>query len=733
MINKGEDKMLDLLLGAIVSLGVSGIQNVLVLEGERILKKLKESHKWKRLICGTGEFFVKNSQEADSFYEDLKLVLSKENLSKIAKSLKDEDGYNLKNKLQNSFMQLMSKYEIPYEVAELYTTRIMYVILEELREIDSEKYERYFLREWKDEQGKLNLKLQDRIDKTFNDLATYNREQVAVTSSGELDISLRRSTYCPSIGIAFFSIDDESFQDKFDDLRYDELIFIRGRSREETIFCVINELWRLNDRRPIYIVNDLPSWEKLQSMGGQDNIYIPWFYAEEIVAIGNNSNIFVIDEDNPLFGKKVLELRPRTRKTLLKCLEEAGLGYSEAYSLLSDTHGLYSQIKKKIFKGEYLRKPVWMIGISERAQKTCLLIGGWEENEGDKLVIETLYEDSYDKFIEEVLPYAKGEDPLIYRIESKGSFSYRLVSNENIWSYLTVSTDEKIWGLFVTILFEVLNEAENLFTYDYKERILAQIKGEKLFWSETIRRGMLKTLLIKGVYQADEETEKFLNNLVRDILEPVRTEQQWLYISKFWKELCEISPISVIHKIENEWNENTGLLSLFQNQSQDFLFGGNSYIDILWGIEQLLSQKDFFWPAFRWLLKLDSKKYDYKSNNPKDIFKKIFCTWMNCSPLETSEEKIKAAEVAFEWDYDNAWNHLISALDSSTKSIWGGLSVPKYREHCNFRSTTIYEMQNTQNGYLELLLKHMDFLVERWKKLLELSSNLTDEFRRKFF
>ena len=80
----------------------------------------------------------------------------------------------------------------------------------------------------------------------------------------------------------------------------------------------------------------------------------------------------------------------------------------------------------------------------------------------------------------------------------------------------------------------------------------------------------------------------------------------------------KISPVAVIKRIENEWDENTGLLSLFQDQSNDFIFERNSYIDILWGIEQFIAQKEFFWSAFRWILKLDSQQFEYKSNSPKD-------------------------------------------------------------------------------------------------------------------
>ena len=114
------------------------------------------------------------------------------------------------------------------------------------------------------------------------------------TKSGQMDIELRRSTCDPSIGIEYFIVDDERFQDKFEDQRYEEIIYVRGRNREETIYCVLNELWKLNDKRPVYVVKSLESWDKLRDLGYSGNVYIPWFYADEIVAIENNTNIFVI-------------------------------------------------------------------------------------------------------------------------------------------------------------------------------------------------------------------------------------------------------------------------------------------------------------------------------------------------------------------------------------------------------------------------------------------------------
>ena len=91
--------MLEQLCAAIVSLGSSEAQNLLTSVGENVGKKFKESYVWKKLLVDTGEFFIKNEQEEKLFFNDLELVLSKENLSEIAKNLKAEEGYVLKQKL----------------------------------------------------------------------------------------------------------------------------------------------------------------------------------------------------------------------------------------------------------------------------------------------------------------------------------------------------------------------------------------------------------------------------------------------------------------------------------------------------------------------------------------------------------------------------------------------------------------------------------------------------------
>ena len=233
--------MIEGVLGVIASLGSAAAQNVFLSIGEQAVKKFKKSRDWKKLVVESGDFFIQDDQKESDFFDDLLLFLSKDNLSEIAKNSESADGYVLKDKLFKSFSKLMNKYEIPYEIAESYITRIIYVILEGLKSINPQKYQEYFLQDWRDDDKNSMLELRQRIDKITNELERYNREKLEISTSGEVDVNLRKSTISPSIGIDFFVNDDENFQNKIKDMRYEELIFVRGRSREETIYCVLNE------------------------------------------------------------------------------------------------------------------------------------------------------------------------------------------------------------------------------------------------------------------------------------------------------------------------------------------------------------------------------------------------------------------------------------------------------------------------------------------------------------
>ena len=140
--------------------------------------------------------------------------------------------------------------------------------------------------------------------------------------------------------------------------------------------------------------------------------------------------------------------------------------------------------------------------------------------------------------------------------------------------------------------------------------------------------------------------------------------QDWGYLSQYFELLCEASPGVAIDRLEKEEQCDTGLISLFTAEGSDVLFVGHCYTHILWGLEQLLSYKEYAVQVV-WILLKISEKVDSCStvNTPRNVVSKVFCTWYNVTPLSI-DEKIEFAASAIE-KYPYFWNILYGEVDHS--------------------------------------------------------------------
>lgn len=713
-------------------LAFSEIADLVVNAVGRAVNETKSAREWKKIFINTGKFFCDYEKNAERIFDDLAIALSSENMKAFAEELKSENGYELKEKIFAYIHRILIQYDIPEDVALSYAAGISSAILNEIKIVKPEIYDRYFQKDWREEDRAYLESLSQKIEKINTALAMFKERQMKVFSANDKDIELKRKTYNPRIGIDFFEIDDEAFKSAFAEQLHNNKICVKGRFVEETLYCILNEIWKNQDTRAVFVVQSEEDWTRLGQIAQSDNIYIPNFIADEIVPIENNTNIFIYTEDIPAFSNELIELRPRTYATISNCLVRAGMDLNDANTLVAETHGLYVAMKKKLFNGQLLKQPEWLTKLAVKIQKTCLLLGQWTECEGDITVVETLSGIPYDEFVEELTKYSKGEDPFIHIVNRRGSKSYYLSSVENTWEYLQVSVTEDVWKTFADLFLDVLNEHEKIFTYGQKELLMAQFTGERLFWSSTIRKGMLKTLLIKAGYKKHEECQKYLDSIIENILSYVDTPGKWKYISEFFIELCEIAPKVILKRLYAELDNSTGLISLFENQDSDFIMGKNHYISILFGVDEFLLQKKYAQDAFIWLMKLDDKGLKYESNCPGDAFAKVLCTWHNFSVFRTSTEKIRLAEMAFEYN-NNTWNVIYKSLPGNQRTIMGTLHAPKYRECVQDGPVTRETLNNTVVGYINILLKHMDFRPERWEKLIKYSEDVDKSIRNKIF
>ena len=699
-----------------------------------VAERIKNARSMKDLFIETGRFLIdyEPSVDQEQFSDDLATVLSKDNMIKLANELNNDSGYTFKERLLSAMNKLMNDYEIPHEVSVFYTKGILKLISEQLSEIAPEKYDRYFQKDWRDEQKRELESISQKIDKISSELQIYKSNSLEIYSADQLDLQLRHQIFNLKMGIDFFDIDDDRFKEEFNRQKYNDVIYVRARCREEAIYCIINELWQCGEKRAIFIVKNKKDWDNLFQMHKNNNIYIPWFYADEIDVIQNNTNIFIYTDETPSFSQNEILLRPRMYHTINSALVRAGMKINNANSLVYETHGLYIPMKKKIYKGQYLKRPEWMEKLPEKVKLTGLLIGQWTDAEGDREIIQELSGMEYNEFIEQISKFSAGEDPFIYIVKQRNSRSYYLASVENTWEYLDISVDNPMWKRFRELFIEVLNESEKLFVYTTQERIVAQIKGEKLFWSSNIRNGMMRSLIMKAYYKNDTEFQSVLDLLIDEVLKYVKCKEQWRYLSNFFTGLCEIAPQIVLERLLKELEDPTGLLDLFEEQTSDYFWGRNDYTDILLGAEEFLVQKEYASKGFEWILKIDNMSYKYTGNLLKDVIGKVLCVWCNFSVFQSTEEKEYAAQMALRYT-KNAWDYVYNALPSEGVSICGEIYRPKYRNSVELKDVTISQERATIEKYVSLLVRNADYDLDRWEKLLKIAYKLSENIRNNLF
>lgn len=120
-------------------------------------------------------------------------------------------------------------------------------------------------------------------------------------------------------------------------------------------------------------------------------------------------------------------------------------------------------------------------------------------------------------------------------------------------------------------------ESEPIFDYPFEKHFEASIYAEKPEWSPTLKKGMIRTLIMRAYYRGHEENQKQIDNIVSRVLDTITSKERWGYISQYLTDLCEASPESVLRKLEDELKQPQGLLELFEANDGDFMTSRHYY------------------------------------------------------------------------------------------------------------------------------------------------------------
>lgn len=169
--------MIEALLGELAS---AGSTEIVLAAAEHLAGKIKSGYDIKKLFVETGEFFINYEPQAEQLFQDMELVLSKENMIKLANEIKRDSGYTLKSRLINLLISLMDRYDVSREQKTYYANSILYVILEQLPEVARQQYDRYFQSEWREEQEKALLEIKQKIEEVNTEITLYKNKSISI-------------------------------------------------------------------------------------------------------------------------------------------------------------------------------------------------------------------------------------------------------------------------------------------------------------------------------------------------------------------------------------------------------------------------------------------------------------------------------------------------------------------------------------------------------------------------
>ena len=340
---------------------------------------------------------------------------------------------------------------------------------------------------------------------------------------------------------------------------------------------------------------------------------------------------------------------------------------------------MYIPLRKKLFNvAEHDNQLEWVKNHSDVVM-AALLCGKWTEATGDVLIFEGLSGKSYEECKKELERYLYMENPFIVHNISRRERNLQLASIEDAWEQLDIYITDELWDKFISLFKEVLIESEPIFEYPFDKHFEAAIYAEKPEWSQTLKRGMIRTLIMRAFYKGHENNQKQIDHVISQVLDTITSKERWGYISQYITDLCEASPESVLKKLKDELEHPQGMVELFEENDGDIITGRHYYTNVLWAVEQLIQQKKYVVQAVEWLWQVDSYNLKYSiSNSPRTVLDIVFCAWLNECALSV-DDKIRLAEKAIK-NYPNAWDIIVSKLPQGTDSISSSLNTPKYRE-----------------------------------------------------
>lgn len=394
------------------------------------------------------------------------------------------------------------------------------------------------------------------------------------------------------------------------------------------------------------VIEGVEQWEELVISDEKDCILIPVFnFTEDIRCPISMRIILPMGMYTPVAkitrNIEHIKLEKRTKKTYHQALEVLGYATDDFAKIETGTKRRFLPLYRKITTVITRRQPQWLSLGNIEDLIPAFLVGGWNgDMPGDVAAIQEISGENYDSYIQKISKWLTVEDAPIFKVFN----TYQMVSVQDMWDFMYEMLSDVQIKRLEQCVYSAFSEEDTTFELPEDKWFMSSVYGKGPHCSSLLREGLIISLILLAEQESRENNcnltspRQHVNHIVKTVLAPIRTWQQWNTIAPSLSLLTEASPIAVLDKLEAEIGLDESEIWHLFNPPKDIMFGGTYYTHILWALENMVWYKESVVRAIKLLAAIGEKKLEYTiSNSPNNSLYEIFCIWHPQSCLSCSE------------------------------------------------------------------------------------------------
>ncbi|WP_346936039.1 hypothetical protein [Clostridium sp.] len=493
-------------------------------------------------------------------------------------------------------------------------------------------------------------------------------------------------------------------------------INIKGENVFETV-AYITYLFLNNDRFKEYkdkliIVEDEESWNKLGKMNYSNYIFVNRFNnIDHLEVIEKNKCVFVYGKNDYSKSKDLIELDKRFFRNLIDKVTQCGFDHQEAYDISRASRNNYTILMRRLLLGKQ-KEPIWANLKKYKNLVPAMIINQWLDT--DAVFFELLIDDkqSYNDYINELEGINNVQDPFFVVHKTwYNNNKYMISDPEDVWDFFKDLVDNSLFDKLEPMIDLILGEIDPKFELPTTQHYYASILGYVPQFSNELKNGFIETLIYLS--RPESKISHNIKQKIEDALDRINSKKEWFSISEILPLIFEINPDAVLNKIEKELDkDDSGLVNLFIEKSDDFFTGRNYYTHVICTLEKALYSKGYAYRAIVILSKLMDFDIEYKiSNSPLNTLYNALVAW-NHEYIYSIDEKIEFVKYIVE-NREKGWQLLKKLLPSNRGGSISTLSRPKYMPYLlSDELKWKKQIYDTYNEYYQIALNSINGNVD---------------------